>query len=347
MTRNSGKPGNLLDTLYQGFLRWLGRLPAISGLPQAKPDPVVTPAPKPAQPVETKVLLLVFDPFMDALRSRKLSQTMPWHPVDDLLSGFMADIAETSHGLGKFKIIEKIEVDEFPVKIDGFRYDPVSYLKVLQGGEPHVPAMADYQVILSRYDILQKVENRLVDEVWLMAFPHAGFYESRMTGRGAFWCNAPALESSAAASRRFILMGFSYERGVGEMLEAFGHRCESLLIKLHEKCAPADNLYQRFARVDVNFPGHAEVGTVHFAPNSQSDYDWANPRLVSSRCDDWRRFPDLNGNTRLVNADEWGGGDIRMHHRWWLNHLPRAAGQTAGIDNNWWQYLMDPNRVGI
>ena len=56
-----------------------------------------------------------------------------------------------------------------------------------------------------------------------------GFYESRMAGPGAFWCNAPQCENTDACRKRFVIMGFSYERGVGEMLEDLRHRAESEL----------------------------------------------------------------------------------------------------------------------
>jgi hypothetical protein len=32
-----------------------------------------------------------------------------------------------------------------------------------------------------------------IDEIWLFGGPYFGFYESRMAGPGAFWCNAPPL----------------------------------------------------------------------------------------------------------------------------------------------------------
>ncbi|HNB54653.1 MAG TPA: hypothetical protein PK530_22080, partial [Anaerolineales bacterium] len=89
----------------------------------------------------------------------------------------------------------------------------------------------------------------------------------------------------------------------------------------------------------------AEVGNVHFAPNSERDYDWGNKRNVWSRCDAWYQFPDLSGEPRLVNHEEWGKGDIRAHHVWWLRHFPHVAGETGGILHNWWDYVIDPNRV--
>jgi hypothetical protein len=47
-----------------------------------------------------------------------------------------------------------------------------------------------------------------------------------------------------------------------------------------------------------------------------------------------------------VNCEEWGNGEIRQHHVWWLRHFPHAPGQMNGIANNWWRYVMDPNHVG-
>jgi hypothetical protein len=181
--------------------------------------------------------------------------------------------------------------------------------------------------------------------VWLFAFPYAGYYESRMGGPGAFWCNAPPLERTETAGRRFVVMGFNYERGVGEMLEDLGHRAESILSHVFRHTRGDANLWERFSRYDQKAPGRAECGNVHFAPNSVRDYDWGNRRPVPSRCDTWLRFPDLSGAARAVDCREWGNGDIRLHHLWWFQHFPHGAGATEGISHNWWEYVIDPNRV--
>ncbi|MEK6587914.1 MAG: hypothetical protein AABY97_03635, partial [Chloroflexota bacterium] len=174
---------------------------------------------------------------------------------------------------------------------------------------------------------------------------YGGYYESRMAGPGSFWCNSPPLEGWGEARRRFVVMGFNYERGVGEMLESFGHRTESILAKAFENVALSENLWERFTRYDQRHPGQAEVGNIHFAPNSERDYDWGNRRMVSSSCDDWNGFPDLTGQRRMINSEEWGNGDIRRHHLWWFRHLPHVEGETNGVLNNWWAYILDPNRV--
>jgi hypothetical protein len=140
-------------------------------------------------------------------------------------------------------------------------------------------------------------------------------------------------------------MGFNYERGIGEMLENLGHRAESILTRVFQKLTGEKNLWQRFSRYDLLHPDRAEVGTVHFAPNSERDYDWGNPRYVLSRCDDWYDYPAFKGENKPVNCDEWGGGDIRLHHLWWFRHFPHLEGSTEGISHNWWEYVLDPNCV--
>ncbi|NIS82218.1 MAG: hypothetical protein GTO14_18885 [Anaerolineales bacterium] len=166
-----------------------------------------------------------------------------------------------------------------------------------------------------------------------------------MGGPGAFWCNAPPLAGSEDAGRRFVIMAFNYERGSGEMLESFGHRAESILAQVYVDHDAEANLWQRFTRHDRSHPGKAEVGTVHFAPNSERDYDWGNRRFVPSRCDDWLQPPGFQGEPRLVNCEEWGNGDIRLHHLWWFRHFPHFEGQTGGVSNNWWNYVLNPDLV--
>jgi hypothetical protein len=204
----------------------------------------------------------------------------------------------------------------------------------------------DYGRLLTEFDIIRRIDDDEVDEVWLMGFPYAGYYESVMAGPGAFWCNAPPMANTERCSRRFVIMGFNYERGAGEMLESLGHRAESIMAHLFRGKRGEANLWERFTRTESTHPGRSEVGTVHFAPNSERDYDWGNPRMVLSRCDDWYQFPHFRSTTRPVNCREWGNGDTREHHLWWFRHFPHVTGAADGLAHNWWEYVIDPNRVG-
>jgi len=326
------------------FLRNLIYPKPAGGGPQVLADNLY----EPVRIVTARVLLVIYDPVMDSASGARLSQFMDWNRPEDLVTGFIQDILQTSNGNARFQVVERVELDEFPVLLDGFRYTPQTYLEVMRKiHAPHTPPLVDYPAILQQLDVIARISKREIDEVWVFGFPHAGFYESTMGGAGAFWCNAPPLAGTAGCKRRFTLMGFSYERGVGEMHESFGHRAESILEKTFARTSGAANLYARFTTYDKKNPDHAEVGNIHFAPNSEADYDWGNPRLVESACDDWYNFPAFQGTRRQVNAAEWGGGDIRAHHVWWFKHIPHVAGRTSGVHNNWWQYIIDPNLVRV
>ena len=316
--------------------------------PVASSQPVVAPDSADEAPEVTvlKTLVIVYDPVVDPARGTTLSKFMPWNRVEDLAKGFMTDILQLSGGLARYQIIQRIDVDGFPAKVNGYQYDAQTYLNVLRGvTPPYMPQEANYYAIIERFNILPAIARNDIDEVWIFNFPHAGFYESIMAGPGAFWCNAPPLRNTEAARRRFVIMGFSYERGVGEMLENMGHRAESIMEKTFERVI-GENLWKRFIRYQNTAPGKAAVGNIHFAPNSQKDYDWNNLMPVVSECDDWlNNFPNFKGVTRTVTSAEWGSGDIREHHRWWFRHIPKVAGRKNGIHNNWWQYIMNPNHV--
>lgn len=302
---------------------------------------------EPPQVTVIKTLVVVYDPVMDPISGRTMSELLRWNRVEELAKGFMSDIVEVSGGLARFQVSQRIDVDGFPFKVNGYQYNAESYLNVIRGvTPPYMPQEVNYYEIIQRFNILERVASNEIDELWVFSFPHAGFYESIMGGPGAFWCNAPPLKNTEAARRRFVIMGFSFERGVGEMLEDMGHRAESIMEKTFEKQTGADNLWRQFIRYEKNAPGKAAVGNIHFAPNSQKDYDWNNPTPVQSECDDWLyNFPDLKGVARTVTAKEWGNGDIREHHKWWFRHLPKVGGQRNGISHNWWQYIMNPNIV--
>ncbi len=354
------------------FLDWLNsllgakpptQLPAATESMPVQPALLPDSSDEPAQITSPKVLLIIYNPTVDPVGGKKLVTYMGWARPDDLVGRFIADVLQASGGLVRYQITQRLELDEFPALADGFSYTAEAYLSVTRGGAPHTPLGVDYQGILRQYNVPQRVTNGEFDEVWIMAFPYAGLYESVMAGPGAFWCNAPPLAGADVSTRRFVIMGFSYERDVGEMLHSFNHRSEAILAKVFNSLDflewtyrpnrmpaavspdPPLNLFQRFLLFDQIAPGRAAVGSVHYAPNAVKPYDLGNPNLVRSNCYDWLNFPDFRGDIRMVSAAEWGGGDEREYQRWWLTHLPKTAGRKNGIHNNWWQYIANPDNV--
>jgi len=317
---------------------------------------------EPAQITNAKILLIIYNPILNADTGKKLSEALNWPRPDDLANGFITDILNVSGGMARYQIAQRVEVNEFPALSDGFRYTPKTFLEVMSGKTPaHNPPGVDYNAVLKQFNILLRVNNKEFDEVWVMAFPYAGFYESTMAGAGAFWCNAPPVPNTSSCKRRFVIMGFSFERGVGEMLESYGHRTESILGKVFNcqdfitwaykprrnpaTVSGALNPFQRFLCFDQIAPGKSALGTIHYAPNSTKDYEWGNPAPVQCECYDWLNFPNFKGDVRTVTAAEWGNGEIRAHHLWWFKHLPKVAGRRNGVHNNWWQYIANPNNV--
>jgi hypothetical protein len=301
--------------------------------------------PEPAPGLRPRVLLITFNPIIASEGGKKLTQVLGWRDVEELCAGYIADLRECSKGYVDYQIVQRFEVDEWPVKEDGFRYDDDSFLGSWRSKSGfHTPDTADYDALIDEFDLVKRVEADLIDEVWMFAFPYAGFYESRMVGPGAFWCNAPPMPRTDV-SRRFVIMGFNYERGVGPMLESFGHRVESILRHTWRHQRGPNNLWEQFILYDQKAPGKANCGWMHYAPNSLTDYDWGNTTKVMSNCDDWLNFPNFQGTARLVNCSDWGNGDMRAHHKWWYQRLPNAPGHTRGISNNWWWYGVDPNAV--
>ena len=296
--------------------------------------------------LQPKVLCIIHNPTIRPGKDRKLSRLMNWNDPDDLAQRYISDLFECSAGHVRYEIVERIEIDGYPLKADGFAYNEGSYMDALKTQKGfHQPDEVDYHSILLDHRVVQRVNHGEIDELWLFAFPYAGYYESIMAGPGAFWCNAPPIDQTDHSSRRFIIMGFNYERGVGEMLENFGHRVESILSYVYRNHRGESNMWARFTRHEASHPGQAACGSVHFAPNSERDYDWGNRRVVFSSCGDWFAYPNLSGTKQRVTCAEWGNGDIRLHHKWWLGHLPLATGYRDGIANDWWAYAIDPNLV--
>ncbi len=328
-----------------GFLDRLGDL-IEKGIEELGREAYDEPAGGTPEPVKRRVSLIIHNPRVPSAGNERLDKVLRWNDTNQLVESFINDLRECSGGYLNYEIVETIIVDKVPRKADGFTYTVDGFVKAWNERKGfHDPDLVDYDALLEEFEMIRKVNENIIDEFWLFAFPYAGYYESIMGGPGAFWCNAPPLTQTAHANKRFIIMGFNYQRGVGEMLEAFGHRAESIMKYTFRRERGDDNLWERFIRHEFKNPGQAEVGWMHYAPNSERDYDWGNKRKVLSRWRTWRNFPNLAGEAETVDCHDWGDGDIRLHHKWWFELLPKIGGSANGIAYNWWQYIADPNLV--
>ena len=155
------------------------------------------PAGEPPEALHPRAIVISYDPVVDPGSGAHLTERLGWKRVQDLTAGYIADVAQVSGGLVQYRVVDYLVADEFPVKADGFRYTARSYLDVAAHRAPgHEPDWVDYHKILADYRLAEQVQAGEFDEVWLFGFPNSGFYESRMVGRGAFWCNSPPLEGT-------------------------------------------------------------------------------------------------------------------------------------------------------
>lgn len=297
-----------------------------------------------------RVLVLNFDPIIESEGGKRLNALVGFNDPHYLCDGYIADVRACSGGRVRYNVVEWRDLDVHPVKKDGFRYTDEAFLEIWRGDKSkhHQPDAIDYLALLREYDIERRVSSGDLDEVWLFSYPFTGTYESILVGPTACFCNSDPLtpKDGIRATRNFVIMGFNPERGVGEMLEDLGHRTESILTHVYGSWNPTapKHAWDRFTVYDKNVPGGSACGNVHFAPNSTKDYEWGRKTYVLSSADDWLDYPRLTGKKRLMTASDWGNGDIRAHHRWWLERLPKAPGRAPdGKLASWWNYVVDFN----
>jgi len=312
------------------------------------------------RPHTVRVMVINFDPIIESKNNKRLHEVYwPSHAPTTLANYYISDLKQCSFNYANYVIVEWVDVDAYPIKIDGFQYTDESYTYAWEHGGPfHSPDGADYYKIIrdpvypfnTPRTVADRVAAHEIDEVLMFGAPYFGFWEAAMAGPSPYFINGGTYYVPEA-QRNFAIMGFNYERWIGEMLEDFGHRAENHMTRVYGSwnAYPPQHNWDRFTLIDKNIVDHnlytAGCGNVHYAPNSQSDYEWGSYTYVWSTCDDWLyNWPNLQGTKKRVNCAEWGYGDIRAHHKWWLTHFPHKPGINAdGKQNNWWKYLVDFN----
>jgi hypothetical protein len=301
--------------------------------------------------INRKYMMLIYNPIIESQGNARLITLEGWNSPDTLAAAFVADLATGSHGIARYSQGARVELDEYPVKEDGFQYTDATYLACLAASQQvpfdktkcNKPDQAngfgyaiDYLSMLNKNNICTRFNNGEFDELWMFGAPFMGFWEANQAGTQAIDTNGPPVIGSTCQGRLNIL-GFAYHVGETNMLHDYGHRIEGTMRNL----LPSGNtLFDQFTRTDHLNPGQSQCGTVHLPPTAEADYDYGNPRSVTSSCDDWLNYPNLTGATKTISCSAWSC-DERLYHLWWESHLPHIAGTAAdGASNNWWTYIL-------
>jgi len=311
------------------------------------------PTPFSAPSLRVNVIVINFDPVLKTRQNLRLHEYLKWSDPWRLTDQMVQDARRTSHGYVDYHVVEKIECDGFPKFRNGFSYSEEAFLEMW--GKDRSKAdkgMTSFVWLFDKFNLQEKIKAQDVREIWLWGAPYFAWDELHWKTPGDKipyqtenpWFYRPY--DIPDAGRTIWIMGWNYERAEGEMLESYCHRIESVLSLtvgqgVWDPSKQLGNPWNQFSRVDKDFPGQAEVGTVHYAPNSVSDYDWSNTNNVWTFADDWLSYPKLPRKKKLLNAETGGWAGIVHHHLWWMTHIPHAPGQTGGFYNNWWQYIVN------
>lgn len=330
------------------WLLWVSVLGALGASPCLSADGSATIG------VQTvNVIAINFDPVLKTRQNLKLHEYMKWSDPWQLTAKMVEDAKLASAGYVDYRIVEKIEQDGFPRFRDGFSYTEEAFLKMWETDRASANGgMTSFRWLFEKFDLPAKIKAGDIREIWLWGAPYMQWDELHWKTPGDRipyptdnpWFYRPY--DIPDLGRTIWIMGWNYERGEGEMLESYAHRIESVLSLtvgqgVWDPQRNRENVWNRFTRVDKDFPGAAEVGSVHCAPNSKSDYDWSNTNSVWTFADDWLSYPDLPRRRQWHNAATGGWDGIVRHHLWWMSHLPHNPGVTGGFYNNWWQYIVN------
>ncbi|NNJ09640.1 DUF1349 domain-containing protein [Chloroflexales bacterium ZM16-3] len=227
----------------------------------------------------------------------------------------------------------------------------------LNEGPPHRSdtGQFDYAAVYRRFDLCTKIQQGVVDEVWIWESGTGNAWEWVTNGPNWSWtwgANVPM------CSRTVTTMNLNYQREIDVAYESYSHRLEGAFMT-HYPCDFYTNTWpwinwpsqcsgrvsDQFGYVARPFVGNnfvAVCGDAHHPPNILDDreYIYDDTRSVQSICKDWQW--DGSGQVSTFNCTEWGCTH-RGFHIWWMQNLPGYGNnnrdRNGNLMPNWWEVL--------
>ena len=313
-----------------------------------------------APPIHKKLLVMDFDPILPTREGKGLQEYTRAKPTKEVTEDMVTRLKAASHGIINYDVTYET-LNEFPLHKNGFRVDAEAFPDNWEAAHAATNGawwqysyfrdiekagfQFDYEHYIKEWNLDDRVNKGEVDEVWFFA-EFAAAYETVMVGRGAYWINGIGIEADC---KPFRINSIAKHRS-DTPLENLGHSAEAIFSRVYKsnefwKAKPESEMttWDKFAAYDKIHPDKAAVGNVHFAPNSQNDYDWGNMKTVWSSWRDWRdNYPHLKGEKELVDSTVWGKGDNLAHKTWWFSCFPHFTGRDEkGYSHNWWDYYQN------
>ena len=216
--------------------------------------------------------------------------------------------------------------------------------------------LLDYNAVMRRIDAKTLVERKGVKQIWMWGYHGKnGLWESNMSSPTGDISNSDRDPDDLPVFKKtYTVFQYNYGRELGEMLENHMHQLEHLLDYADGRdTTPPEKwgellFWGKFVGSDASHKivtNPARCGWTHYAPNSESDYDWTNPRYVETDIEDWK--PDGIGKTQRMNADRWDRDPIKWRIYWMqaipgLNHGLTYRGKKL---RNWWSFVAKWDRA--
>lgn len=82
-----------------------------------------------------RVLAVNYDPILREHGNVRLSRHMKWNDPRPMTTNLMRYLRECSGGYADYRLVDFIDVDAWPQKRDGFRYDERSFLEMKESAQ--------------------------------------------------------------------------------------------------------------------------------------------------------------------------------------------------------------------
>jgi hypothetical protein len=213
----------------------------------------------------------------------------------------------------------------------------------------------DYAAVYARFDLCVKIQQGLVDEVWIWESGTGNAWEWVTNGPNWSWTWGSNVPN---CGKTVTTLNYNYQREIDVAFESFTHRLEGAFMT-HYPCDfytdtwPWINWPNRcqglvsdhYGFVARPFSGNDFVGVCgdsHHPPNilDSREYIYNDSTYANSICEDWQW--DGTSQVKNINCMEWECTH-RGFHIWWMQNLPGYGNNNRDRNGNlmpdWWESL--------